>query len=64
MLWPSTSWRPWLSCRHVQRPFVLNASAETNPTQCDYHFWAIAEHGRMVWQKASGLMPGLERRVR
>ena len=28
--------------------------AETAPTQRDRHLKAIAEHGRMGWQKASG----------
>ncbi len=29
-------------------------SADTAPTQRDRHIEAIAEHGRMGWQKASG----------
>ncbi|HEX3996471.1 MAG TPA: IS5 family transposase [Acetobacteraceae bacterium] len=33
---------------------VASASAETAPTQRDRHLRTIAEHGRMVWQKASG----------
>src|SRR3954452_577471 len=33
---------------------VLSASAETNPTQRDRHIQAIAEQGRMGWQKTSG----------
>jgi transposase len=33
---------------------VLSPSAETDPTQRDHHIQAIAEHGRMGWQKTSG----------
>jgi len=33
---------------------VPNGTAETAPTQRDRHIEAIAEHGRMGWQKASG----------
>jgi hypothetical protein len=33
---------------------VLSQTAETTPTQRDQHIEAIAEHGRMAWQKASG----------
>ena len=33
---------------------VLSASAETNPTQRDRHIQAIAEQGRMSWQRTSG----------
>src|SRR3954467_1435257 len=33
---------------------VLSASAETDPTQRDHHIQAIAEQGRMGWQKTSG----------
>jgi hypothetical protein len=33
---------------------VLSQTAETAPTQRDRHLKAIAEHGRMGWQKASG----------
>jgi hypothetical protein len=33
---------------------VLSASAETDPTQSDRHIQAIAEQGRMGWQKTSG----------
>jgi hypothetical protein len=33
---------------------VLSASAETDPTQRDRHIQAIAERGRMSWQKTSG----------
>ena len=33
---------------------VLSKAAETAPTLCDWHLQAIAEHGRMGWQKASG----------
>jgi hypothetical protein len=33
---------------------VLSASAETDPTQRDRHIQAIAEHGRMSWQRTSG----------
>ena len=33
---------------------VLSPSAETDPTQCDRHIQAIAEQGRMGWQKTSG----------
>jgi hypothetical protein len=33
---------------------VPSKAAETAPTQRDRHFKAIAEHGRMGWQKASG----------
>src|SRR3954453_20833759 len=33
---------------------VLSASAETDPTQRDRHIQAIAEQGRMGWQKTSG----------
>ncbi len=33
---------------------VLSASAETDPTQRDCHIQAIAEQGRMDWQKTSG----------
>src|SRR6187551_3712048 len=33
---------------------VLSASAETDPTQRDRHIQAIAEQGRMGWQRTSG----------
>ena len=33
---------------------VPSQTAETAPTQRDRHLTAIAEHGRMGWQKASG----------
>jgi hypothetical protein len=33
---------------------VLSASAETDPTQRDHHIQAIAEQGRMGWQRTSG----------
>jgi hypothetical protein len=33
---------------------VLSDTADTVPTQRDRHIEAIAEHGRMGWQKASG----------
>ena len=33
---------------------VPSETAETAPTQRDRHLQAIAEHGRMSWQKASG----------
>ncbi|TPG46469.1 IS5 family transposase [Roseomonas nepalensis] len=33
---------------------VPSATAETAPTQRDQHLQAIAKHGRMGWQKASG----------
>ena len=33
---------------------VLSKAAETASTQRDRHLKAIAEHGRMGWQKASG----------
>jgi hypothetical protein len=33
---------------------VLSETAETAPTQRDQHLQAIAEMGRMGWQKASG----------
>ena len=33
---------------------VPSDAAETAPTQRDRHIEAIAEHGRMGWQKASG----------
>jgi hypothetical protein len=33
---------------------VLSASAETDPTQRDHHIQAIAEQGRMSWQRTSG----------
>jgi transposase len=33
---------------------VLSPSAETDPTQRDRHIQAIAEQGRMGWQRASG----------
>src|ERR687897_988138 len=33
---------------------VLSVSAETNPTQRDRHIQAIAEQGRMSWQRTSG----------
>jgi hypothetical protein len=33
---------------------VPSDSADTAPTQRDRHIEAIAEHGRMGWQKASG----------
>ena len=33
---------------------VLSVSAETDPTQRDLHIQAIAEQGRMGWQKTSG----------
>lgn len=33
---------------------VLSASAETDPIQRDHHIQAIAEQGRMGWQKTSG----------
>jgi hypothetical protein len=33
---------------------VLSASAETDPTQRDRHIQAIAEQGRMSWQRTSG----------
>src|SRR3954463_5318777 len=43
---------------------VLSVSAETDPTQRDHHIQAIAEQGRMGWQKTSGIMRGLGWRVR
>jgi len=33
---------------------VLSATADTNPTQRDCHIQAIAETGRMAWQRDSG----------
>ena len=33
---------------------VLSPSAETDPTQRDRHIQAIAEQGRMSWQRTSG----------
>jgi hypothetical protein len=33
---------------------VLSATADTNPTQRDGHIRAIAETGRMAWQRDSG----------
>jgi hypothetical protein len=33
---------------------VLGPSAETDPTQRDCHIQAIAEQGRMAWQRSSG----------
>ena len=33
---------------------MLSPSAETDPTQRDRHIQAIAEQGRMGWQKTSG----------
>jgi hypothetical protein len=33
---------------------VLSVSAETGPTQRDHHIQAIAEQGRMGWQRTSG----------
>ena len=33
---------------------VLSPSADTDPTQRDCHIQAIAEQGRMGWQKTSG----------
>jgi hypothetical protein len=33
---------------------VLSATAETEPTQRDGHIQAIAEKGRMAWQRDSG----------
>ena len=33
---------------------VLSKAAETAPTPRDRHLQAIAEHGRMGWQKACG----------
>jgi hypothetical protein len=33
---------------------VQSQTAETAPTPRDRHLQAIAEHGRMAWQKASG----------
>ena len=33
---------------------VPSQTAETAPTQRDRHFQAIAEHGRIAWQKTSG----------
>ncbi|HEX8134080.1 MAG TPA: IS5/IS1182 family transposase, partial [Actinomycetes bacterium] len=33
---------------------VPSGTAETAPTPRDRHLQAIAEHGRMGWQKASG----------
>jgi hypothetical protein len=33
---------------------VLSKAAETAPTPRDRHLTAIAEHGRMGWQKVSG----------
>lgn len=33
---------------------VPSAAAETTPTQRDHHLQAIAERGRMSWQKSSG----------
>jgi hypothetical protein len=33
---------------------VLSVSAETDPTQRDRHIQAIAEQGRMAWQRTSG----------
>jgi hypothetical protein len=33
---------------------VLSATAETEPTQRDCHIQAIAEKGRMAWQRDSG----------
>ncbi|QQP93181.1 hypothetical protein IGS68_29045 (plasmid) [Skermanella sp. TT6] len=38
---------------------VLSATAETDPTQRDRHIQAIAEQGRMGWQKTSGYNAGL-----
>ena len=43
---------------------VLSASAETDPTQRDRHIQAIAEQGRMGWQKTSGYNARAGRRVR
>jgi Transposase DDE domain len=37
-----------------QATAVLSPSAETDPTQRDRHIQAIAEQGRMSWQKTSG----------
>ena len=53
MLWPSILRKPRLSCRHGRRPCSA-PSAETDPTQRDRHIQAIAEQGRMGWQKTSG----------
>ena len=33
---------------------VLSATADTEPTQRDRHIQAIAEKGRMAWQRDSG----------
>lgn len=35
---------------------VASAAAETAPTQRERHLRMIAERGRMVWQKASGVL--------
>jgi hypothetical protein len=43
---------------------VLSPSAETDPTQRDRHIQAIAEQGRMGWQKPRAIMRGPGRRVR
>jgi hypothetical protein len=33
---------------------VPSDTAESAPTQRDYHLQCVAEHGRMAWQKRSG----------
>jgi hypothetical protein len=38
---------------------VLSEDVGTTPTQRDWHHLSIAEHGRMGWQKRSGLRVGL-----
>src|SRR3954468_18535288 len=45
--------KPRSSCRRVRVRFQ-SETADTAPTPRDRHLQAIAEHGRMSWQKASG----------
>ena len=45
--------KPRSSC-HPRSNAVPSETAETAPTPRDWHLQAIAEHGRMSWQKVSG----------
>ena len=57
MTWPSILRKLRLLCRPTTA--VLSPSAESDPTQRDRHIQAIAEQGRMVWQKPRATMRGL-----
>src|SRR5437016_1972869 len=45
--------KPRSSC-HPRSHAVPSETAETAPTPRDWHLQAIAEHGRMSWQKTAG----------